>query len=432
MKKWLVTLSMCLSFIIAPIVTAQSMAGNPVPPDDGLPAHVFVRKLVFDKKEYNAGDEVHGSFVLYNADERIVSDANYLIRLQGVYASNGSASVLYDVKSNGPVFLKGNEERLVEFKYQLPAAVAGHVGIRIQAMLTTGFPLGWADQQFTINGESRFIDVGLAYLQIKDTQFALESGPTVDQDQEIVVKASLHNPNKNDSTVIPVVTIYNRSIASDPLETTRRDPITIKAGETTSIALPLPTFGDTARVYAGTVGFVDTSGNTVGNPFTVRYIVGGVIANIERISTTQQSVKKGETITVRADVSASPVSFGTNGKNMVITDVGRATFKIQVLNEHDDVVAQTTQEINFDDALPHRSFTLPANRDAQQLKIRSSVVKNGKELALYATDLEKVKPEDKGGTGSQQAKTSNTPIIGGIAVILALVAIAFVINKRHG
>lgn len=433
MNKWLVSLGVVLTFIVAPTVMAQVLSDIPQTEDDGAPAHVYVRNLTLDKKEYSVGEKVRGTFTLFNADDRIVSDVHYLVRLRGGYFPDGSATMLFDVKSHGPIFINALQERRVEFTYDLPSALAGkNLGIQIHAMLQSGFPLGWQDAQLSITGESRMVSVEAPHLTINDQSYDPGTGPTVARGQTVTADAILHNETDTPISVTPVVTIYNRSIASTPLETVRHDPVTINADGATPISLTLPTFNDTARVYAGVVELVDASNNTIGTPFTVRYIVEGDIANIERISTTQQSVKSGESITLVADLSASPIHFGGSGNNPVVVAVGKAMFKIQVLNERDQVVAETTQEINFDEPLPQRVFTLPAERDASQLKIRSSIVKNNRELASYQTDLEQRTPAEDEAPVGESRNTSTMLIVGIVAVILAFGAIAIAINQRHG
>ncbi|GEM_PF-2713408 len=444
----LVTL-LCLSVGIlnictASIAEAQSSTGTI------QMVRVFVRDVTLAKQEYNAGEEVQGTFTLANNGTEHLSDVHYLIRLAGEYAENGLPAVIYDSTSNGPVFVKAKESKVVSFSYKLPVHIAGEgLGIQIRAMFRTGQPMGWSDARMVVKGKMQFVSVEKAMLVIKDSEFIPGTGPTVEKGQEITAKVTLRNPTDKSTTLTPVVTMYNRSIASEPLATERKAAFSVAAGATKEVLIPLPTFNNTPRVYAGEIEFLDATGNPQATPVLVRYIVEGEIAIIERISTDQQSVKKGENISFTIEVGAAPPMVTAGSKAIGTMPVGKVDFLITIRNERDEVVAEQVKIIDLSTHTLTQKIVVPALRDANQLKIRATVVKDKKELASYATNLADVRevapkkvgtatgtPAVQGGEGPQGAVPSASwleryRLLVGIVLVLLLALVGWKIKKRY-
>jgi hypothetical protein len=376
-KKFsLLILSLVAIFSTAFIVSAQTL---------NLP-ELYVKDIILEKAEYKSGDIVSGSFILLNSKDLSVPDAYYEIMLVGNYQDNGLAGMVYDRSLRGPVHVAGQELKKIDFTYNLPAAIAGdNLGIQIGARTSAGIPLGWSDAFLKVTGGLSTLTVSSAIVNVDNKNFGLQNGPTIYEGKTGKLALTLVNNSLENISVVPKISIYNRTIGTSLLAEESLpviETVTQTPAKNYNLNFTLPTFNYRAGVYAGRLDLVDAQGVKRAPSVDFRYIVAGDIFTIQNVSIDKEAVKKGEDIKLTVGFTGATYDITT----LESTGAEEADLNIELFDQTGKSVASHTELINFN-KVQSQIFTLKAEKEASALAVKITVSKDGKVLTTYNTAL---------------------------------------------
>lgn len=373
------------------------------------PADVDVQNLVIDKTVYQAGDTVRGSFILLNKRDQAVSDVDYEVSLVGSFQPNTLAGNFYDTVKFGPYYLQAGESKQIDFTYTLPKAVAGDgLGIEVEAMLATGFPMGWQDAMMKINGQMRFLDLVQAYVSVGNDKFGVEAGPTVHENEKVFLSATLHNSTQNSAEVVPQIKVYNRA-SPDTSQTVETGTTKISPAAMGTMQYELPTFNNQAGVYVGNIEFFDANNNEVAPGFEFRYVVAGDIATIIGLTLDKTTVAKGDSINATLSYTGSVPDITGLRKNVETS----YNLNIKLFSQSNKLVAEFNGPMDFNSG-NQKVFALQASDNASSLRAEVTAGEGNTIVAKYKSQLPK------------PAKGFNYFVWAG-AVILAVILIVLLI-----
>ena len=389
-----------------------------------LPA-IYVQQLTVDKSSYQQGDTVRGTALLVNDSSSDQPRVSYSVQLAGGYGKNGLPTKEYAQETLGPVFLAKAQSKQINFDFTLPATVAGSdLGIRVQAMLPDGTPLGWDDAQFSVAGSSQSLTVTDASVLIGSNSYGNEAGPTIHQGETGNLHIALTSQSSDSMTLTPVMTIYDRSITAGQVVGTQSfAPLTIAANGTASSTYPLPTFNMTLGVYEGTIAFNDSSGISHIQLLAFRYIVAGNIATIHNITADADSGSAGQTVNLTVSYSGNPPDIAAGQ----IATSSSATLSAELFDENGQSVGQASASIDMSTqtqtVLP---ITLTGN--AKALLADIAISSGGQVLASSTAALS---------ADYDSLRQSGVPLssllisVGTVIAVLLLIVLAFqLIRKR--
>jgi heme/copper-type cytochrome/quinol oxidase subunit 2 len=408
MKKLLAVFSLLLAIAVLPSITNAQIAMLP---------GIYVRDLSLPQTSYKAGDTVNGSFSLVNTEKYNVPNIYYMVFLMGDY-QNTIPQTQYDHSDmTGPTNLSAGESKIVNFSYKLPNGISGDsLGIQVHATMQNGTGLGWADSMIKITGGTGFLQFDSAYIQVGKDKFGLQDGPMIYSGG----KASLNIIFKNNSGVAvsatPVVSIYNRSEVGGLLKTFSEATTTIKSSSNLTLNINLPIFNYDPKVYVGKLDLIDSKGNKVAPSLDFRYIVNGDIVTINNITTSVQTVRKGDSLPLTIDYSGAPFDI-MNGK---ISTTTPADLDIKITNEKGVLVGEYTDKTDFNTG-SKKILNVPITANAGAISVEAIASKNGKILADYKATLSELSKTNAQSGWLNFFSLKNISLI--LLIILAIVVI---------
>jgi len=437
-KKIFIVL-LILSFVLPATIFAQVESGGsppPPPPDpnatyepqttipepptitpgDEIPfdlGEVYILDLKLDKTEYKSGETIRGTFNIENHSKKdSISDVYYQIALQGNYI-NGVAATTYDKQKYGPIFLRAQEIKPIQFAYTIPEKIGGKTNIQVQAFLKSGVPMGWDKEIITIQGESSFITITTSILQIENKVFSPHIGPPVYEKQRPILRVILSNPSSKSVTIIPNIDVYRMSALSAPLKSYIEQNFTVPAQGTKEISFDLPTFDYEPSVYTGTIALNDTDGKRIGASISFRYTIVGERVTIFSIFPSNTSFKKDETLTLRINY-AGPAMDITTEKS---PKIGTLPTYVKIYNEKNELAGETNLDIDFDTPGNNKEIQIKTTKPAQTSRIEAQVIKDGKVVGEYAGAMS---PEEE----SKEGVAKQIPLFRIIITILTILLAA--------
>lgn len=391
------------AFSSAPIFAATN---------DGLPAAVYVTDLRLLNKEFAKGAVVTGVAVLKNGSKTSVSDLRYKVMLVGGFGTGHQPTIVYDETTSDSLFLNGNEEKTITFSYRLPSTAGGSdLGIRVQAQLATGLPMGWRDERISVSGTSEFAEVVKAKLSVAGKDFTVGEGPMVRKGDTPVLTVTLKNSTSKDITVTPHLLFFKRSSATRPIEEKDTESVLIKKGAQKEFTLPLSVFEYAPSVYVGRLEFRGRGGVPQGVPVEFRYIIEGPTLVIHSVSADKGSAKKGEVVTVEVAWSRPPYDILT----LKAAEIGTPEMTVTLIDGNGRSVGQARVSIDGSKSgLVKTSVPVTISTSSENIKAQVSVSSEKGLLASYEAPLSN---EETGG---------NLPATDTFLSTLALIGIIFI------
>lgn len=376
------------ALVTAPMVSYAQTA--PVIPQVRV-SHVEMLSVTFTE-----GAVASGVFTISNAGSGSAGNIDYVIRLVGDYDKNGNWGVEYASQEVGPIALGPNEVRLVPFAIELPAGVAGNdLGIEVQAMLGSGFPLGWAEKRIIITGTHTYPKLTEAYVAIGEGKFAVGEGPTIHSDESAELVGTFQNNAATSLTLTP--SIAHKSMTGDVVRTEKAATFTIAPNSSHEFRIPVAASSAKPGVYLANITFLDEGGKQHAQLVSYRYILqGDDIANIQSASADKISVKAKETVTISVSFSGTPPDINRPGAK----EQGVALLTVKAYSERGTELGSNTKEVNLD--TEHvASVPIVVNASASSLQVSATLTKDGKVLASLEAPV-----SPKFGIESIRAKTA--------------------------
>lgn len=376
------------------------------------PAEIYVTGLTVDNTSLKVGETVNGSFTLQNSGNQAENDVMYSILLTGSI-ENGHPTAVFDQKTLGPVSFSANESVPVTFSYTIPAGYNGNLGIRIQAVLTDGFEMGWADQPISVSGTANaLLRAATSTVVVNDSIYGADEGPTVYSGDIISFKGAYSS--SAGISLTPSIALYKNAISATPLRTLGGTAVSFSANKNTDVTVALPLDLDPGT-YIGVVRLNDIHNVNYSELVSFRYVVGGDIVSINSLSIDQKLLKSGDTPNVTIIYTGSPADI--TGSHMPHA-VGAATAHIKLYDEKGGIISDTSADTTIESAGGQLSFQVPVNADARGISADVTIEKGGKVLAEKKSVLSVAPPV------VPETSTLNLPyIILGVtgAIVLLLV-----------
>lgn len=375
-------------------------------------SQISVKNLKILGNTFNAGATVNGTVTLTNETGTAASDIYYTVLFMGDY-QNRIPNVTYGEQATGPLFFNAHEAKEIKFSYVLPKDITGkNLGIRVQAAPKNGSKTGWEDQQIVVVGKNTPLDVTGNVLVIGNKTYASGVGPTVHTGETIAFNVKISNAATSTVNVTPHVMLYDHTYNGAVVKEFDAPVANLTAKKTTDISIALPT-DLPAQVYAGRVTFKDAAGNTTTRELNFRYIIGGDIATIQKVTSNKESVAKNDPFIISVDYSGTPEDLtAVVQPGASTTDTSsKGVMSIQVVNENNSVVAEQKADVDLTASHGVQTFNLSAKNAASQIGTKVEISKDGKVLASYTL---KLSPPSK---ASQFAKANPTLV----ALLSALV-----------
>ncbi|KKQ47023.1 MAG: Fibronectin type III domain protein [Candidatus Yanofskybacteria bacterium GW2011_GWC2_37_9] len=377
----------------------------------GLP-QIYVTDLSIPQRQMKAGDEVKGTFTLFNNSQTNAPDVFYLAALVGDFKDN-VPTVVYGKRDIGKTFLAAGEKKNISFTYQLPKTIAGNeLGIRVQSVFA-GLYMGWRDAKIIVVGTPAIAKIIDAKLIIAGKEFVPETGPVVPKSKGIEYRIKFSNPTTEVITFLPRVKIFNRMSTGELLQKFSGESVTITAKGTSQTIINLPTFDYKSLVYAVELEFIDAAGEVRAPSVTGRYMILGDMATIQSVAIDKDTLAKGETVNVT--VFYQPPPFDQFSPTSDRPRVGEADVAVTLYDENNALIGAATKKINLD--LDETSAVLPlmVTTKAHAIGVTAVISKNGTELSTYSTKL------------TPSAETGAKDDVGGLSATSIVVVIAIVI-----
>ncbi len=377
MKKIILALGFAAASVLA--LPLAALAADPAP-SAALP-QVSVLAVTLPQTSYAAGDTVAGSFTLKNSSSESVSNVYYMVSLAGSY-DGGIPGDYYDRKSFGPVTLAPHEKKDVEFSYVLPAAFHGdNLGIDVEALLNGALSLGWADAFISVSGGSSFATISNPAVIADGTTFAANAGPIVKKAASLSL--TIKNPSADAVTLTPHLQLWNRAAVGAPKSESDADAVTLKAGESKTISIPLPTFDFASPgVYVGAVALLDAGKNPVSAMASFRYIVGGDIATLYSVSSDIISGRSGDAANLTVTYSGAPYDITTDD----VATIENGALSVTLYNEANAPVGSYNQPFDFNTG-SSAAVSVPLTGDAKALRAKVSALSGTKVLSSISAKL---------------------------------------------
>lgn len=412
-------------FSAGSIVSAQTATGNlnlvEATPEqlaemNNLPS-VEVKDISLLKNVYAVGEVVTGKVTILNGRDYNIPDLKYKVSLVGDYQENGLAGVAYTSQFFGPVFLKASEEKEIIFNYTLPQNVAGKgLGIQIQFYTASGLPLSWRDSLVEITGVTSVLKVAEAYVSVGEKKYGLQAGPTLSATKPGIINIRVENPLGQEKVLTPVINIYDRTVSGALLKTIKLNSFTVSAKETKSFAWPI-SYLDQAGVYEVAVDFVDATNVKTVPTVLARYIVGGAIATIQRVTLDKNILVAGEAYNMEVSYSGTPNDIDT----LPTASVNSLKLAITVTNENDKVISTYNQELDFNKGT---SLSIPLVSDlaAQNIFVKIVVTDSANNtVSTYSSEL----------TGNVLSPDGHGVLWALGALVVLLVIIISIFNRKN-
>lgn len=368
---------------------------------------VYVRELAIEKVAYRQGDVVRGTAVVSNDSPSSVSGLQYIVRIVGDFRDDGIPQTEYAAKVSDTFSLNSSEKKQIDFDIPLPPGVAGDLGIDVQAVLTSGVPLGWATERVPVSGTSALLQVVDVAVVISDDPYHPAAGPTVRPDSTATLRIELANTHAETVVLTPTLTLYKRTELSDPLSTELLSPFTVASGDPMVRDFSLPTDLEPG-VYAGVLALGDASGVARVPDISFRYIVWGESASITNIQSDKGMGSAGDIVVLTVSFAGAPFDIATGET----PDTGPAQLRALLVDENGEPAGEAAISIDLTNATA--DLPVPLAKSADALHAVVSIERNGAILAQMSVQL----------AGS--ADHTTTPLLGAalaVAVLLAIVGL---------
>jgi len=351
---------------------------------DAQEANIYVTQLKIENQaNYNKGDTIHGSFVIFNTADIPQSDLQ--IKVSTYFKADKQGVLSGESTPLKGLYLEAHSKKTISFEYTLPKENAGDVMLVVQAYTSDGTIKGEDSIPLSVVGKSTktLIAINNASLLINKKEFGLQVGPTVLAGDNLLLSFSVGVLDKA-YDVKPILTLYNRTQNSKPISSTPQDVISLKSNGKYSIKLsanldPL--------VYEGVLSFESSEAQM--QPISFRYITKGDIGTIINANTDVLGGKKGSVVNVRISYGGNPIAF--NLSNGTSTDKSAevdsiATITVSLSDKDGNTLGDGESTISLKDT---GDITIPVklNKSTDKISISATMKEGDKVLSTYNVQL---------------------------------------------
>lgn len=324
--------SQLLKIIIPSLIIILCWSIYLLPAQAVMPS-VYLIDFKIDRIDFQPGETIKGSFVVFNNEKRAVNDITYKYLLF-IKDETGIPKVYIDEKVSQERFnLSPGEKRTFSYSYNLPQNIlSDRYTFRI-ALLLSGLPLGWEEKEINIIEDKPFLLIDRPFIIKNDIEESAVAGINFEKGETARLKFRISNPTQEPLSATPEITIYERTTDQTRIESLTQPEITLELQETLDLIYDLPLY-EKPESYLAELQFFDKENQSLSNKLFFRWVVIGLSGEIIEASTDKESYQEGEEVEVNVFIT---------GPADIVTEPGEVEV-ITTLLSPDNIPVGTSQE----------------------------------------------------------------------------------------
>ena len=373
---------------------------------------IYFTDFNIEKASFDPGEEVKGSFTVWNYENSFIPDLTYRFKLLAKDSDGNFFAVWDDQPSGDRLSLSSGQKLGRSFTYKLPKNLAaGDYKFKVQVYNPGGESIVWKKVSITINKTQGSV------LVLQNGNF-LRNGAKLGEE---VLYSAGETPkitfdvlSKSSSAVKahPVLSIYRDDVNGTPIRKIEESVVDLNPGYVQNEKADLIQVAD-PNPYICKVVMHDQSGDPVSNAIYFRWGIsetGGTA--IAEVKTDQSSYDPGDQASVSVDIGTQ------EGETTEKADV-----LVKIMNEKKEVVGEMTQEVDLKGG--EVNVSVPITKGVSDPKVEVTILdKNNKQLDQFPIG---------GASTSQPNKeetNSNIWLIVACSVVIILATVAVVIFSK--
>lgn len=388
--------------------------------EDNFAVQINVLDIKVATSTVSAGEILTGEVVVNNAYINDVSDLNLSFSVVNNLNDLSFGRVFSASKSESFNLQKG-EFKTIPFSITLPVAGDDHKnGLAIDVVNKSGDILGSNTLPLTIKGLKPFVLISRLYLDVNDTGFLLQEGPTVKQGDTATFNATINASST--LKAIPHIRIYDFDTTNTLLKESKLPEVNVIKNTPKEFSFDLETFDYKPGVYEGSLVMEDGSGNPVSDIIEFRYVVWGEMATLRNISADKYFGKRGEVVHVSVEAFGAPYDLLEKKAPLM----GDLSLELNLFTSRGEQVGSAKEIVNFDADPIHpflKNVPVTLKGNANTLILKASLKNSeGKILAYREVNLS----GDQVGT----IKSNNNLLLVLGTLLSILVAVILLVLKK--
>ncbi|MBU3979109.1 hypothetical protein KJ980_05450 [Patescibacteria group bacterium] len=375
---------------------------------------IYVKELNINKTSFNAGDSISGDFLMWNTTDGIAADLDYKI------------SLIKDRQVFGEQIFPVSEQIYPDktykqnFTYAIPANISsGRYIMMIRLYMKTGMPLNWGEKEITISGNDNMLRIINAKLMQGDKEFGVGVGVNFDPNED-PPKAVFSADNPSDKSIEYDLKVIVYAVQSNMEEkesfSAKKGILSSKQNKDFSITLPKY---DTSGTYLAKIAFYENN-ILVSNEESFRWVIKGPSARILKVESGEDFFQKDKIVKITVDFVGPSDGSSLEGANLTVSIFGK----------DGKVMASSNRDIRPGSNVSSEFFDLMPSADVLSPRIEAKIVKDGKVLDSYTTEIKTAGDTDESVVPIQSQENESSRIeIFSLVLIMILLLVFIIILK---
>lgn len=385
---------------------------------------VYITELEIDSTEISLGNQIRGSFSLWNSNNYIVPGIVAELMIMELDDEGYPETLIGRTLLAEEILLSPDQRKRVEFTYEPPEnLLSGNYYFQVNVYSNTGVLMNWINQEVSIEGNEKFLKISNPLVVGQGQEFLPLVGAVFSVDDYPEIKFDLVNPSAEDITAVPKISIFRRQVNLEKMKDLEEDTLTLNAQEGRTVSYKMPAL-EKPESYLAELKFYDQAGHLISNSVFYRWIVEGSGAEVLAVETDHGSYQTGEV--ARFNVHFVGAADGS--------EMGEADLLIEVVNQNNEIVGQALHSINLDDESSLVAEVL-IEQDVSRAGVKTTILQENKILAEHIIGSLEVLPEAIEEITEIDYQTNGKKIpwwhLLGIIIFIVLMFIIFKFLKKH-
>jgi hypothetical protein len=360
---------------------------------------------------------------------------------------SGRLSVVNDQQVYTKDILTLNENVSIHKKivYIVPTYLKGSFIVRVETQTPEGLSLSSIDLREKVSldgGASKgglFVDAGSCFLTVKgevpEKKYVPLQGIDVSSTEVLLAHCSVKNNFTEQKSFTPMFATYYRSTLGNLIAENSQSVITLKAGETRMLELPI-TLAIKPQAYDVVLSLVNGQKERVTSPVIFHYVLRGESATIQNLILDKDAYQKGETAHVSFFwTGPADVFYGSRATN--VGSIAGGSLTLSIVDEKGVSCGEKTlQKLSSGDRGVERVSIL-ITKNCYNSTIRSSIMNQAG--AVLVENVVKMtsassSPVEEIATTTEPVSSNKNGIIAIVITIVVLIVIgggAYVFKKKQ-
>ncbi len=381
---------------------------------------IYVKELNINKTSFNAGDNISGDFLMWNTTDGIVTDLDYKISLIKNHQVFGGK--IFPVSSQ--IYPNGTYRQ--SFSYAVPENIASGSYIMFVRLYTkTGMPLNWGQKDIVVSGNNNLLRISNSKLMQGDNEFQPMAGINFDSKENPPAAAfRAYNSSAKNIEFDLRVTVYAVQPNMKELESFSAEKGVLDSGKTRNFSITLPKY-ETAGTYLAKISFYEKN-ILVSNEESFRWVIKGQSARILKVVSGEDFFQKDKIAKITVDVIGPADGSSLEGANLTVSIFGK----------DGKILVSSNRDIRLGSSVNTEVFDLTPSADVLSPRIEAKIVKDGKVLDSYITEIKTAGDTDESvmPIQSQENESSRIEIFSLVLIMILLlvfiIILGFFKNKK--